>query len=317
MTATADSSAGYAGRVSEVTWAQLAQYAGASYAVANDADLKLTIGGGGLDRGMTVAAGKAFGRGVYDTWGSATVLSAASVGSGVRWDTLVITRTWGVSGRTSVLTINQGTSAQQPTIVNNTPGTIDDQPLWLFKVTAGSTAISNLIDLRAFPSKIVSFATAAALPATPRLGAQALALDTGFRWVAELVAGVATWQNLDSPNLVNWTSTNGLAGGAGSLIPFDTPLAFGRVHGYGVLSGSVQRAAGLGALVAATGADTTIGVLPVGYRPSNVRRFTCPGGSPGFFSRVSVFADGTVNATPNGLNAVPWLALDACRWPLA
>lgn len=147
MAALADRNVGFAGQVLTADWAVIAGR-GARYSCLNPNDLRLTIAAG--DRAVSIATAPdgVWGDGVLSFWNTSTTLTANSVSSGSRWDTVVIRRNWATS--TSTLMILQGgTSKAIASSRTNNPGaTTSDQPLWLIRVQSGQTAIQEVVDLR-------------------------------------------------------------------------------------------------------------------------------------------------------------------------
>lgn len=140
---------GYAGDIDAPEWAKLMPYAaGGQYGVKDFAAWRPTIGGSG-DRAVTIAAGLGWGHGVMDTNGSSVTLNLPSVASGSRWDLIVARRIWS-TGVTSFQRV-AGTSTKALPNRLNTPGTEDEQPIALARVTAGSASVVELIDLRCIP----------------------------------------------------------------------------------------------------------------------------------------------------------------------
>lgn len=154
MAALADSTAGF---YEEVTHAQTPAIFGhgARYAVEGPTHLRVTAGGGG-DRAVTVAAGTAWGDAVLAYWTSGpTVLNGAAVGSGSRWDTLVVRRDWTEETATLALvqggtgrSIAPGVQMRNPTPSTGAGFTHADQPIALVRFTQGQTAVQEIIDLR-------------------------------------------------------------------------------------------------------------------------------------------------------------------------
>lgn len=139
----------YTGSVDHVEWSKGAPEVGSLlYGVEGLADWRPTIVAG-VDRTVRIATGTAWGRGVRDVKDTTTDVPIPSVTTGTRWDLIVARRTWGTS-TTSIERV-QGTSTKGiPAGRLVGPGVVDDQPLALALVTAGSANITELIDLRAF-----------------------------------------------------------------------------------------------------------------------------------------------------------------------
>lgn len=141
-------SIGYDGTVNEAQWASMVPKVGVShYGVVGAGDLKVTVHGS-LDRGVSIATGSAWGQGVLDTSDSIGSLQAATVGSGSRYDLVVLRRNWSGAGGATTLALVQGTSTKGIPARNTSPGTLDDQPLALIRIDAGQTAVQEIVDLR-------------------------------------------------------------------------------------------------------------------------------------------------------------------------
>lgn len=140
---------GYDGSVTEGSWAKMQRFLGAMYGVDGPGDLKVTAKAG-ADRTVTIAAGTCGGHGVVDTETAAQDLAIPSVATGTRWDLIVVRREWETND-TTIARVEGG--SQETTLPTRTtdPGNVDEQPLALVQVTAGSTAIGAIRDLRCWP----------------------------------------------------------------------------------------------------------------------------------------------------------------------
>lgn len=147
-----DTSAGTpASLVTEVKWAKAHPHIGASeYGVDGPGDFKVTAHPS-TPYAVNVAAGKAWGHGVLDESGDVVTVVCDAPAAGVtRWDLITIRRDWTplAGGPTSVTKVAGGTSKEIPAARENTPGTLDDQPLYLAKWVGGQTQPLELVDLR-------------------------------------------------------------------------------------------------------------------------------------------------------------------------
>lgn len=144
-------SVGYDGTIDEVQWAEMIKKVGASdYGVVGGGDWRVT-GTAGVDRTVTIAAGKAWGHGVFDTLTSATTIQLDTVASGYRWDLVAIRRDWtGTGGASTIVKVNGTTTKGIPAARLTGPGVTDDQPLALVQITAGQSAPTAILDLRVF-----------------------------------------------------------------------------------------------------------------------------------------------------------------------
>jgi hypothetical protein len=118
-----------------------------NYGVSGPNDLKVTPHAT-MDRGVNIATGSAWGYGVLDTSDATISLQGATVGSGTRWDLVVVRRNWSGTGGSTTVVIVQGTASKVLPSRNTTPGTIDDQPIALVQFTAGQSAPTAIVDLR-------------------------------------------------------------------------------------------------------------------------------------------------------------------------
>ena len=152
-------SVGYDGSIGEVDWSRwLAPYLGSAPGVAGPGDFRVTRTTG---MSVQVAPGTAHGHGITDVSDAAETLQLETVTSGVRWDAIVLRRSWagtsttpsGVAtgGRTSVAYVKGGSAQALPTLASS--GSLYEQPLALVKVSAGSTTVQDVEDLRATHAK--------------------------------------------------------------------------------------------------------------------------------------------------------------------
>lgn len=144
-------SAGYDGTVDEVQWAALIPSAGSSeYGVLGSLDFNVTAHPT-TAYAVNVSAGTAWGHGVLDVSDSVVAVQCDAPAAGViRWDLICARRDWRplAGGPTSITKVNGGATADIPAGRNNTPGTVDDQPLFLVQWTGGQTQPTAYIDLR-------------------------------------------------------------------------------------------------------------------------------------------------------------------------
>lgn len=246
------SSVGYAGTVGDAQWAEMVPRAGGVfYSVEDYASFRVTAAAG--TRTIQVAAGKAAGAGIYDQSNAVETRALGSVPSGVRYDLVVLRRTWATK-LSEIVVIPGGSAAALPGR-NTTPGTVDDQPLALVRVAAGSTTIQEVIDLRvaihnggavAFNELVRSFLT--------QLGTEILINDVIWTRTVNS-AGVPLWKGDDR------TDTGWVAVSKGSkwLAVTGYPLQIRRVGKLVEIRGAVKHATGA--------AITGLCAIPVGFRP--------------------------------------------------
>lgn len=142
-------SVGYDGTVDEAQWATMVSKVGSyEYGIDGAGDLAVTQSAG--TRMISIAAGRAWGRGIMDTSDAAAVIQLDAVSTGSRYDLIALRRSWGpANGGPSELVVIKGTSAKAiPAGRQSNPGVSDDQPLALVRVQAGSASLPEIIDLR-------------------------------------------------------------------------------------------------------------------------------------------------------------------------
>jgi hypothetical protein len=101
-------------------------------------------------RGITIKEAIICGDGIMDIFEDDSTMNLNSVASGNRWDMIVLRRTWNatIGASTSIYTVIEGSSSKSLPARNNNPGVIADQPIALCRVSAGQTAVQEIIDLR-------------------------------------------------------------------------------------------------------------------------------------------------------------------------
>lgn len=101
----------------------------------------------GADRTVRLQGGTAQGWGIRDTESSSWVdVQLGSIGSGSRWDLVVLRRDWSAD-ETTVEVVQGGSSRAIPSR-NTDPGVVDDQPVALVRVEAGESWVTDVVDLR-------------------------------------------------------------------------------------------------------------------------------------------------------------------------
>lgn len=135
--------AGYDGTVDEVQFAKLLN----RYAVVGPDDFKASNTTG--DRMLSIANGTALGPGSLNVGTAFSPIQFDAVTSGTtRWDLVVLRRNWQPASGTTTLEVVKGGASPVLPSRNQNPGVIDDQPLYLQQVNAGSTSLGTRIDLR-------------------------------------------------------------------------------------------------------------------------------------------------------------------------
>lgn len=186
---------GFDGSVDEVAMAKIARYAGADYAVADASSWRVSAVAG-QDRTVQIAAGTGYGHFILDEDTPTTMKQAPVLASGKRWDLVARRRVWTPPGGTSDFTIVAGVAAAdpQPAIPAarlHGAGASDDQLLALVQFVAGQPTPAQIIDLRSFPSMVLTATSLLAL-VDAKLGAEAIV--GGVRYHRELDgAGNPVW----------------------------------------------------------------------------------------------------------------------------
>lgn len=179
-------SKGYDGTVSEVDWAGLAPGLGALESVVTGLGATVLSS---PDRAVRIDSGVAIGHGVRDVSDTSVTVQCASVGSGTRWNTIALRRNW-ATNTTSVLVVAGTSTKMLAAGLQANPGVGDDQPLWLAKVQAGSSVVTELVDVRVYASKVLVVPDLLGLGDAP-LGTHAVV--GGQLWQRRLEAGSPVW----------------------------------------------------------------------------------------------------------------------------
>lgn len=136
--------------VKETTWAQSAASRGDLYGISGKDDFALTAHPT-TPYAVNIGPGTAWGRGVWDDVTGTTRVDSAAPAQGVtRWDLIALRRDWQAvgGGPSSLVSIAGGATQGIPSGRRNTPGTVDDQPLYLVQWVGGTTQPKTIIDLR-------------------------------------------------------------------------------------------------------------------------------------------------------------------------
>lgn len=184
--------------IKENEWAVSAVSRGATYGV---------VGANGLDltphpsTPYTLNIGPAlegfWGHGVWDVSDVQVTLPAVTppATNATRWDLVAARRDWQpTGGGPTALVVVEGTSAQAlPATRANTPGEVDDQPLWLVQWRGGDTQPIATIDLRCWagPGGIAAVDTMA-LQYLASPGACVHIGETSWRYLPD-ANGVFSW----------------------------------------------------------------------------------------------------------------------------
>lgn len=136
--------------VNELEWAVSSVSRGPDYGVVGTGDLMLTAHPS-TPYAVVLSTGSFFGHGVSDASDEPVNVQCDSVATGsTRWDLICVHRDWTpTGGGPTVFAKVNGTATQAiPAVRANTPGEVDDQPLWLVQWTGGQTQPTAIIDLR-------------------------------------------------------------------------------------------------------------------------------------------------------------------------
>jgi hypothetical protein len=298
-------SKGYDGTVDEGFWSAMAGLVGVDGCVAAPADYLVTVGGTGT-LPVTVAAGTIFGRGVMDINSAPLVMNATSLGSGTRWDTVVMDRNWSGAGGTSQLAIRAGGATPTVTLTNTTPGTHDDQPIALIKIVAGQAAVQQIIMLVGVAQKVVTVPLASQVPTIPvKVGGWIYAQDTDHTYHGELVGATPTWVDVDAPVWQNMS----LAPGA--LVASGQAPQFCKIRGIVHLRGGIAPASGN-----FPAGNTTLPTLDAGFRPGAAMAFEVDHGrvlSTAVEVRISIQPTGAMSLSASGVTSA--CRLDGITFP--
>ena len=139
--------------IKENEWAASAVSRGATYGVVGANGLDLTPH---LSTPYTLNIGPAlegfWGHGVWDVSDAQVTLPAVTppATNATRWDLVAARRDWQpTGGGPTALVVVEGTTAMAlPATRANTPGEVDDQPLWLVQWRGGDTQPIATVDLR-------------------------------------------------------------------------------------------------------------------------------------------------------------------------
>ncbi|WP_137843866.1 hypothetical protein [Microbacterium sp. 2FI] len=295
-------SIGYAGSVDQTEWARAIYRLGSCrYGVTSSGSWRVTPSAG--TRVVSIAAGGGWGPGILDSSDDVETLTFASVPTGVRYDMVVMRRTWGGT-MTSEFAVVEGGSSQSLPSRNTNVGVLDDQPLALVKVTAGSSAVQVVNDLRVWAMNGGAFARDNLVRSYLSDVGTVVQIGEAL-WVRRLNDALsAEWMNLlaNAPQPV-WTNITHLssAENGGGVYPFSWIPTVGGVQ----LRGGSQKKTG-GWL-----SGNKIGALPPLASPAKTVRFICNTTTEGQAAKIrinpagEIFMDGIVTNGTTGAGAPP------------
>lgn len=227
-------SVGYDGTINEAEWARLAPELGAGEAVVSGLNAVVLTA---PDRAVRITAGAAYGHGVRD---EVTANETVTLDAGSRWDTIALRRDW--TTNTTSIAVVRGTGARAIAAgLNSNPGSIDDQPLYLARVGSGSSVVLELVDVRAYASKVITAPSTLALSGAPvgtvaAVNGRLLQRRTGAsgapEWAAlgegDWVAFTPTWRGTTTnPTLGGGTTRVGRYCRVGNTVHFTMTINVG------------------------------------------------------------------------------------------
>jgi len=197
----------------ETAWAEAHPSIGlARYGVRSPLDWKVSAVAG-LDRTVSINAGRAYGHGVTDKTVENETIQLDTIASGSRWDLIVCRRDWTpTAGESKFVKINGGSTAVIPGGRLVGPGNIDDQPLALVQVTAGQTQPTAIIDLRTWSGDGGGFIAADDLVRSfmNTVGTRLYVQSTGQDWVRKVGANdTPAWVEVNEPTVYAPVSSTG------------------------------------------------------------------------------------------------------------
>jgi hypothetical protein len=290
-------SIGYEGTVDYADVVQWLPYIGAGrYGVVDNG---WRPSAGAEPRGVRIAAGWGWGHGVIDYNDAFVTLNLPSVASGQQWFMVVARRDW--TAKTTTFEVLSGSSAKTLPARENFPANLDDQPIALCRVVAGSSVIAEIIDLRVWRG---SYARSTLVReyynevgARLRIGngvhERVLGDGTSPQWISRVV-GDAVWTQIPQISTAENASSTYL-------------FAYASVDGGAVLRGVVRKKTGtwsVGALVA---------VLPSGARPLRDTRAIALT-DDGTVARLLISSNGRVTLLA-GTEPLVWVAFDGLFIP--
>lgn len=283
---------GFDGPVNETDWVYLHRDGGAASASIGGGAYggwQVTATGAG-DRPVTIAPGSGFCLGVQAEFPDPTTLNLDSVSSGVRHDLIVARFDWDANTVTFVA-IQGGTSPVAPASEVYAPDNrVHDFPLALVRVTAGSTVVAPVADLRIWQgdSGVIIARHVLALGYYSKPGTQ-VRIDTSTYTSILDGSGAQVW-DVTSPDVnIAWTA-----------VPVDTavvtaavPVQASRLGLLAFWRGRLHRDAGF--------PTTTLRIVKAGGVPSQFRASSfvfatasviASDGTPGY---IAVGTDGAVD----------------------
>lgn len=248
--------------VTEIKWAASHPDVGSSeYGVVGPGDFAVTAHPS-LPFTLNVAAGKAWGHGVFDVSDAIEPVTCNAPGAGTtRWDLIALRRDWGplAGGPTSLVAVEGGSVEGLPTDRENTPGDLDDQPLYLAEWVAGQTQPRTLVDIRCWAGNGGMFAKSKHVRSyLTRIGSRVQFGSTQL-WTLEILAnGVVDWTMKDITQAE--APVTSLGAGWKNVLANGHPPRVRRTGNMVQMIGGLQRT---------TGELSNILNVPAGFTPLN------------------------------------------------
>lgn len=309
---------GYGGYVAnEATWSALAVTLGTEYGVAGAGDWKVTAVPSS-DRTVSVAIGEGWGKGIYDKSDASVQKTLDIVGSGHRWDLIVIRRdTTGGGGSTSVDVLKGLTDPAVAFGLRKLFTTDDlkkdDQPLALVRVDAGSTVITSIVDVRVWQANAGAVATSDWVRSYLTKPGSQLLIGTDM-WTRRISgAGNAEWKQTALLNPVNMLgAAAGLTGtppagvsfymqGGTAVLPTDGA-------GYARITFPTPFPTGLLTFMLTNGDDAAGNALVFGASGSSAHGSSAYGSRQDLVYRLWGPSNGDTIVLPNRNHRVNWAA---------
>lgn len=215
--------------IGEAEWAQMAAHIGSPYSYSSPNALRPTPASG-LNRGVQLADGSTFGWGIKDDVSGERV-QLPSVASGTAQHMIVLRREWGAGKRkTTAVTLPMAGAAASGR--RTSPGNVDDQPVCLATVSAGSPVVTGIVDLRLHAGKSYYAPSLQAASYDPILGARYV-LPNGDRYIGTLSpAGTVQVTPEKMPDQVQIPEIPKVASGTAS-VTFSNTGSASITHGLG------------------------------------------------------------------------------------
>jgi hypothetical protein len=312
-------SIGYDGTVDEADWTKLmGEAARSTYGVGGKGDWKVTSHPT-LDRGVVIATGSGWGNGVHDTSSTTVSLAGATISSGSRWDMVVARRNWSGTGGSTSFAMITGTSTRGLPSRENTPGTLDDQPIALVQFSAGQASAMSIIDLRVWPGEGGGLYAKDALARNYNTAVGTRMIIDGDDWVSVIdSSGNQTWSRQSSLNSVQLLASRGnlFGGDTGNTTPFfiqsGSQVSSTDGAGYGRITWPTPFPNGLVSVIGMSGDDWALGEPSYVISSGNPAHGTAAGGDKTswvYTLYVQNSSSKSFTHSINKLHRVNWIAI--------